>query len=186
MISSSFPSSVLDDTPTSPNSVPLTKEHDDADSDQHHTSGWLRKRSTKFYCFSTWKPRYFVIRGHFLFRYSHPNDSQHKGAPIDLTEVTVDVTDPANHAIRLSTLSKDWIVAADDDAEMSSWIAGIKRAQQIAVKASLGHTVESPTSQSYNAIGRSAVTQRQRRYERDQEHDAVVNPYAVAATVSIH
>jgi hypothetical protein len=127
-------------------------------------SGYMLKRGYRFGnlltccpsccgCSPTWKKRFFVIRGGFLFRFtSSTRTARPKGTPIPLSDATIDVVresdddDNVNEDVSLllcvSTIRKEYIFRTDTTEKRDEWVKRLRIAKQISIKVSLGHVKE--------------------------------------------
>jgi len=107
--------------------------------------GWLLKKSVTIFCLPTWKKRYCIIKGGYLFKFASPASSSPKGLPIPMYGSSVSLLDTTVsskqvlYPFQLNTLLKTYDFAANDGGLADSWADAIDKAKQIAIKQAMGH-----------------------------------------------
>jgi hypothetical protein len=131
-----------------------------------YCDGYLFKHGVTYGCWPTWKRRYCIVKGGFLFKFSSPNSSKPKGTPIPLTDCEIDGVDlPAAAAaaakkadpsanvqhtlygVRLSTLIHEYTFGCVSEEERSHWIRKLRTHKQLAIKQMMGHAPVSADEQ---------------------------------------
>eukprot|EP00949_MAST-11_sp_MAST-11-sp1_P003653 g3653.t1 len=121
----------------------------------HEKSGFLLKMSSPMLleipclpeccgCRTTWKKRYWVLRGGFLFRFSDVH-GRAKGVPIAIKDAHIgtieynDFAEDPSTLIQISTMRKDYILRAMTRAKRDEWIEALRLSREHAIKVGLGH-----------------------------------------------
>lgn len=157
-----------------PGSVAHSIESPSAESlsDECLHSGWMSKRGYKIGCIPTWKRRFFILKGVYVFKFESPVGTGPKGAPIPVLGLTATIgpIDPKpsehNHTMMLSTLRKEYVVGAGSNEELVAWIDAFARAKSISIKQQLGHA---PLSASDEYANRSGALLTQKRLDQETE-----------------
>jgi len=135
-------------------------------------SGWLGKRGYTLHCLPTWKRRFCILKGQYLFKFDSPTADHPKGAPIPVLGITCTLgpVDPKpsdhSHTMTLSTLRKDYVMGAASREELQAWMDVIAVAKNRAIKQQLGHL---PLSESDAFANRSGDLLTQKRLDRETD-----------------
>ena len=135
----------------------------------------------------TWKQRYLILCGSFLYKFKDQASEVPKGAPFPLETITVDpiasgrslpelgTLPPGFSSIfSVSTLRRQHYYAVADDEEAIVWIRSIKDARQETITRNMGHAVGMPYSSSwkyFDSLGRGLVKSKERIRERMDEYN---------------
>lgn len=82
-------------------------------------AGFLFKLGVTYGCWPTWKKRYCIVKGGFLFKYSSPSSSKPKGTPIPITDCEID-------ACELPAAAAQAAAALDSSAGVGGELFGIR------------------------------------------------------------
>lgn len=91
-------------------------------------SGWLEKKGFKCGCFPSWKRRWMILQGGYIFKFEGTNSKKPTGLPIPVLDITAGVApiDPkakggAHHAIlHISTLRREYIFGSDSQDDLQN------------------------------------------------------------------
>ena len=171
--------------------APEARKNGDDEDDQTVFSGFMLKRGFRFGnllaccpaccgCAPTWKRRFFVMRGGYLFKFaSDKRTARPKGTPIPLADAYIDAAaattgnddggddeealaaaasagmDLADHrrTILISTIRKEYTLRAETVARRDEWIRRLRHAKQIAIKVSLGHAKQTRADRDATRAG---------------------------------
>ena len=134
--------------------------------------GWMSKRGYKVGCIPSWKRRWFILRGGYLFKYDSPMGSSPKGSPIPILGLTwtMGPVDPKpsehSHTITLSTLRREYVLGAGSAEELQGWIDDITAAKSLVIKQGLGHA---PVSEGDEFAARAGEFLTQKRLDRETD-----------------
>ena len=144
-------------------------------------SGYLRKRSRHVLwhmllprcCKDTWKSRFFVLAGTYLFRYSSEHGSSPKGVPLPMDacsfrSATAEEEDeaaavgqvPRGVGFVVSTVRKEYHLRADTAAERAQWLRVFQTTKARAIKERLGHATANPKHAVANRAGATLFAKR--------------------------
>lgn len=142
-------------------------------------SSWLEKKNDSFLslfcpCSSpSWKPRYFILIGNFLFRFREETSSRPKGVPIPIDSATVSLDTEHENCFRVYTVRKNYIIRAKSKNEAISWINAVNERKAQVIKENLGHSHSLPAVKKVNGIASSLF---QTRLDKDKLTDDTMNP----------
>ena len=167
-------------------------------------SGYLRKRSRHILwhmllprcCKDTWKSRFFVLTGTYLFRYSSENGSSPKGVPLPMDacsfrSATSEEEDeaaavgqvPRGVGFVVSTVRKEYHLRADTAAERDQWLRVFQATKQRAIKERLGHATANPKHAVANKAGAALFAKRVEDDAKDGGASAAISPASVEMSV---
>lgn len=114
--------------------------------------------------FEAYKPRYFVLIGNYLYRFSSEESESVKGVPIPIDGVAVKTL--GNCSIEVSTIRKTYILKLASEDEAAQWVDAIKQRKLAAIKENMGHAYVDPSIQRINNIS-SKLFDKRLQYDRD-------------------
>ena len=146
-------------------------------------SGYMHKRGYRFSnlltccpsccgCGPTWKKRFFVLRGGFLFRFtSNTRTARSKGTPIPLTDATFvcNAEMENNTSLSVLTVRKDYVLRAETTEQRNEWLNKLRTAKQISIKVRLGHALDSSVDRRAREAGERLCSAGARREKRENE-----------------
>eukprot|EP00455_Lapot_gusevi_P052632 TRINITY_DN803_c0_g1_i15.p1 TRINITY_DN803_c0_g1~~TRINITY_DN803_c0_g1_i15.p1 ORF type:complete len:190 (-),score=24.23 TRINITY_DN803_c0_g1_i15:79-648(-) len=146
-------------------------------------NGYLWKRGYKYNCIPTWKRRYCIIKGGYLFKYSSPQGKRPKGSPISITdcefeEFQANVRPDANRSaedgdasfgIHISSLTREWVFGADSAEIRQQWIAAFQHAKHVSIKQMMGHVPITSDAKFAHQVGDYLVNQKMKREAMQNE-----------------
>jgi len=133
----------------------------------------------------SWKQRYLVLCGSFLYKFNDETAEVPKGSPFDMETIAVKTIDgtlpelstlPPNFSsvFSVSTFQKHHYYAVMDQEEALIWIRTLKEARQEIIKRNMGHSSGMPYPQSwayFDSLGRSLVKSKQRIRQRMEDYN---------------
>lgn len=144
--------------------------------------GFLQKRNTSLIvqiapcCVKKWKPRYFVVLGGYLYRYSSYPQGKAKGFPIPLDactirvleegDVTLDPGDEYPSCFEVSMIRKQYIFKASSSTECREWVSALKARKLQSIKEGLGHA---PLNPAIRALNSKSAKKFNRRIDLDRK-----------------
>ena len=118
-----------------------------------HT-GYLSKHGFAYGCWPSWKQRYCIVTGGFLFKYVNPHGREPKGTPLALTDCDIDEVDLPTSAktpdgaqlmgIRCRSLTRETLFGAPSAESRATWIRVLRAHKQLVIKQLMGHAPMSP------------------------------------------
>ena len=162
-----------------------------------YKSGHLMKRSTSVWVsilpvwlssclgLETWKKRYFVVVGGYLYKFSDDLAEKIKGTPVPLESCTIrelrydeqkpelheenDAYGPLPYCFELAMLRKKVMLQAQDARESRSWCTALKNRRSLAIRENLGHSPLDPRVKALNAKAKNMCDYKlQREAEESQ------------------
>ena len=158
-------------------------------------SGYMHKRGYRFSnlltccpsccgCGPTWKKRFFVLRGGFLFRFtSNSRTARPKGTPIPLTDATFGVvrkedmedsttaSEDLSLFLSVSTIRKEYVFRAETPERRNEWLNKLRTAKQMSIKVSLGHATQSSVDKRAREAGERMFSAGIRRERHAMDHE---------------
>mmetsp|Transcript_16061 Transcript_16061/g.18174 ORF Transcript_16061/g.18174 Transcript_16061/m.18174 type:complete len:181 (+) Transcript_16061:231-773(+) len=133
----------------------------------------------------TWRQRFLVLRGKYLFRFTKENEERLKGTPIPLEAISATAVNEqydeegeiVPYAFRVSTIRKTYVFAVSTVEERDQWVREIQRAKNMAIKKNLGHAKVSSWEKRSNIVGKKLY---------DQAIDREVRRHDMASHVAIY
>lgn len=142
-------------------------------------TGWLQKKHEPWcslcgVCKPTWKKRFVILKGDYLFRFASPTSKAAKGVPIAIQTSTIKALTHQGsqggelfpRTFQISTITKEYLFAAETTDERDDWVRRLLRAKGMVIKQSLGHAPVASSDKSANKTG-SYLVQRRARSARD-------------------
>lgn len=137
----------------------------------------------------TWKQRYLILCGSFLYKFKDQTSEVPKGSPFTLDNISVDTVSSRGASIpelgslppgfasvfTVSTLRRQHYYAVADQEEAALWTRSIKEARQESITRNMGHAsaVPYPKAWSYfDSLGRGLVKSKERIHKRMEEFNA--------------
>jgi PH domain len=115
-----------------------------------HT-GWVGKRGSRCICLATWKPRFLILKGAYLFKYASDEADVPIGAPIPIVDAKwqrIESDDPARpHGFSMTLVRKRYMFSVGSNEEVTEWLRVLSDQRIIAYKQMMGHL---PCSQDDN------------------------------------
>eukprot|EP00467_Chlorarachnion_reptans_P020930 CAMPEP_0114503680 /NCGR_PEP_ID=MMETSP0109-20121206/9782_1 /TAXON_ID=29199 /ORGANISM="Chlorarachnion reptans, Strain CCCM449" /LENGTH=161 /DNA_ID=CAMNT_0001681735 /DNA_START=232 /DNA_END=714 /DNA_ORIENTATION=- len=107
-------------------------------------SGWLYKyKSGTCGMCPSWRRRWVVLQGGYLFKFENKDSKKPKGLPISVTESQISIdgseSDDLRKIMRISSIAKQQLFYAEDNSEILRWLSAIQTAKNQAIKQRLGH-----------------------------------------------
>eukprot|EP00658_Telonema_sp_P-2_P027864 TRINITY_DN21454_c0_g1_i1.p2 TRINITY_DN21454_c0_g1~~TRINITY_DN21454_c0_g1_i1.p2 ORF type:complete len:141 (+),score=49.26 TRINITY_DN21454_c0_g1_i1:198-620(+) len=103
-------------------------------SDNAAKVGYLEKEGSSSLCSCTkpsFKLRFVVIKGQYVFKFRSPEDKNPVGRPIGL--LGAKIAEKTATSFRLATIPKDYVFKASSNEELEAWIQAINQQTQLAV-----------------------------------------------------
>ena len=123
---------------------------------------WLKKILSSWFCpnsFSpTWKPRYLVSLGKYLYRFKNEQSSNPKGTPIDIQRMQANIVSLSGSqnedmeilpktlprgctaVFKVSIFGKEQYFAVSDKEEALTWTSSIQQGRQETITRIMGHS----------------------------------------------
>lgn len=117
-------------------------------------------------CSFTWKRRYFVVKGGYLFRFGKAGAAKPKGTPIPLDGATIGAApddEGDETCLEVSTVRKSCILRAPSVEERDEWIRLLRVAKRQAIKVSMGHVHLADDERTAADLGAEMVQAQLRR-----------------------
>jgi len=132
--------------------------------------GYLSKLGTSCGCFPTWRRRYFILKGAYLFKYESERGAKPKGMPIPICDAQWETVqyEGKQFCFKISTVRKEYFLLASNYDDMTSWFSYLKSQKVIAIKQSLGHLPMSDDDRYANAAGDFLCKKKLQDAERDE------------------
>lgn len=135
-----------------------------------------------FYLAPRWKPRYMVLLGSYLYKYSAKQDAEKserlpKGAPISVEAIDVNVLEPkelpwlpnlpngCEYIVSMQSVSSTTYFAVSDREQAQVWVNSMREAKQEAIKRRMGHSPNGSYPQSwayFDSLGKDLVKRKAR------------------------
>jgi len=162
---------------------------------------WVSSISFLSFLCPSWKHRYLILCGSFLYKFSTATSPDPKGSPFDLESVeagiaSTDFVDAASQLgsgyralVTVSTLRKQHVYAVANAEEARVWMQSIDQAKQEAITRRMGHAnhVPYPTRWKHlDALGRSLVKSKERirgRMESSQMREMEMSSFATGGSL---
>jgi hypothetical protein len=131
----------------------------------------------------SWKPRFLVQIGGYLYKFENDSSKTPKGSPIPVDAVDVHIFNdlsqlktvlPANYStvICISSLRKESYFALPTKQEAQVWLNTIQQARQENVRRKMGHAAGVPYPHQYwDTLGESLCKTKDRIRQRVQESE---------------
>lgn len=137
----------------------------------------------------SWKQRYLILCGSFLYKFKNQVSETPKGSPFDLEGIDVDIVDSSNASTRqefgglppgftcifsVSTLRRTHYYAVADKEEALLWVRNLHEARQETITRNMGHAGTKPYPQSwsyFDSLGRNLVKSKERIRERMNDYN---------------
>eukprot|EP00538_Stauroneis_constricta_P005179 CAMPEP_0119546920 /NCGR_PEP_ID=MMETSP1352-20130426/1154_1 /TAXON_ID=265584 /ORGANISM="Stauroneis constricta, Strain CCMP1120" /LENGTH=255 /DNA_ID=CAMNT_0007591687 /DNA_START=27 /DNA_END=794 /DNA_ORIENTATION=+ len=142
---------------------------------------WIRSISFLRFLCPSWKQRYIILCGAFLYKFSSTTSKEPKGSPFEIRSVevsgaSIDHVDGASQLgpgygaiVTVSTLRRQHVYAVANKQEAQLWIRSIEEAKQAAITHQMGHAnhIPYPTRWKHlDALGSNLVKSKERIKER--------------------
>lgn len=129
----------------------------------------------------SWKQRYLILCGSFLYKFRDESSKIPKGAPFEVSTVVAEVVRTGNCTyagplppgfdaiVSVSTLRRKHFYAVRDIEEALLWVRSLQESKQEAITRSMGHAAHVPYPKSWNyfdSLARSLVKSKDRIRER--------------------
>mmetsp|Transcript_11216 Transcript_11216/g.26952 ORF Transcript_11216/g.26952 Transcript_11216/m.26952 type:complete len:235 (+) Transcript_11216:33-737(+) len=129
----------------------------------------------------SWKQRYLISCGSYLYKFKDQQSKSPKGCPFELASMTVDLVPKENSphigalppgfdaVISVSTLRRKHYYAVRDREEAMLWVRSLQEAKQAVITRNLGHDKHMPYPQSwkhFDSLAASLVKSKERIKER--------------------
>lgn len=123
--------------------------------------------------FDAYKPRYFVLIGNYLYRFSSEHSESVKGVPIPVDGVAVRTI--GDCSFEVSTIRKLYIIKVASDEDAMQWVDAIKQRKLATIKENLGHAYVDPSIKRMNNIS-SKMFDKRLQTDRDLGGSKEKNP----------
>jgi hypothetical protein len=132
-------------------------------------------------CLPSWKQRYLILCGSFLYKYKDQSSQVPKGEPFHVETATAKIVmkeysphvgslPPGFDTIfSVSTMRRKHYYAVRDNEEAMIWIRSMQQARQEAITRNMGHAQHVPYPKSwqyFDSLGKSLVKSKERIKER--------------------
>ena len=129
----------------------------------------------------SWKQRYLILCGSFLYKFSNQASTVPKGSPLHVETVDVKIArddilpelsrlPPGyNSVFSVSTLRKSHFYAVADNDEALTWLRSLHEARQETITRNLGHAANMPYPKAwayFDSLGKSLLRSKERIQER--------------------
>jgi len=133
----------------------------------------------------SWKERYLVLCGSYLYKFKDRFSDTPKGSPFDIETITIDILKTTGQDRNLSeignlpvgytkiftvsTLRRRHYYAVSDSEEASLWLRSLREARQESITRNMGHASNVPYPPSwkhFDALGKDLVKSKDRIRER--------------------
>lgn len=136
------------------------------------------------FCRPSWKQRYLILCGSFLYKFKDQSSKVPKGEPfhVETSNVKIVKTDQSPHVGSLppgfsiifcvSTLRRKHYYAVRDTEEAMLWIRSMQEARQETITRNMGHSNHVPYPKSwqyFDSLGKSLVKSKERIKERMED-----------------
>mmetsp|Transcript_10129 Transcript_10129/g.10850 ORF Transcript_10129/g.10850 Transcript_10129/m.10850 type:complete len:264 (+) Transcript_10129:20-811(+) len=142
----------------------------------------------------SWKERYLILCGSYLYKYKNRSSSVPKGSPFDIESISVDIihTDNNNNSdstilsaigqlpvgytsiFVVSTVRRKHYYAVSNTEETMIWVRSINDARQDVITKNMGHATNIPYPPAWNyfdTLGKSLVKSKTRIKNRMEQYD---------------
>jgi len=133
----------------------------------------------------TWKQRYLILCGSFLYKFKDQTSEVPKGSPFALETVNVDIFTDSNpefgnlppgftSIFSVSTLRRQHHYAVADLDEARVWIRSIREARQETITRNMGHAAAMPYPNAwsyFDSLGRGLIKSKDRIREKMDEYN---------------
>lgn len=123
--------------------------------------------------FPPYKPRFLVLIGNFLYRYSSEHSDSVKGVPIPIDGVTVKSLGECSFEV--ATIRKTYTIKVSSADEVAQWVDAIRQRKLAAIKESMGHAHVDPSIKRINRVA-AFLFDRRLQGDRDLAGSSVKNP----------
>eukprot|EP00658_Telonema_sp_P-2_P027865 TRINITY_DN21454_c0_g1_i2.p1 TRINITY_DN21454_c0_g1~~TRINITY_DN21454_c0_g1_i2.p1 ORF type:complete len:155 (+),score=55.43 TRINITY_DN21454_c0_g1_i2:198-662(+) len=140
-------------------------------SDNAAKVGYLEKEGSSSLCSCTkpsFKLRFVVIKGQYVFKFRSPEDKNPVGRPIGL--LGAKIAEKTATSFRLATIPKDYVFKASSNEELEAWIQAINQQTQLVIKQSKGHAEIPASEEQSNQLAFKQLDQRHRLAAQEAQH----------------
>ena len=156
--------------------------------------------SSLFGLIPSWKERYLILCGSYLYKYQDRSSSVPKGSPFDIETINTDIIHIHNDILSdvqigdlptgytsifvVSTLRRKHYYAVSNNEEAMIWVRSINDARQEAITMNMGHATNVPYPSSwkyFNTLGKSLVKSKIRiknRMEQSQLNEMEMTEFS--------
>lgn len=99
-------------------------------------------------CFQTWKPRFILLLGNFLYRFENENDKFPKGLPIKINNIQIKIISTTE--FRIISLRKEYQLKFETPDLCNLWLSFLKERQYLSIKEEMGHIEIDPKIKKIN------------------------------------
>jgi len=139
----------------------------------------------------SWKQRYLILCGSYLYKFKDETSPVPKGAPFDVETLSASSTNSTDGSeeVRLaefgnippgytsiftvSTLRRKHYYAVSDNEEAMMWIRSLQQARQETITRNMGHSASMPYPKSwsyFDSLGKGLVKSKERVKERLEDY----------------
>jgi hypothetical protein len=142
-------------------------------------SGYCEKKNNSLWAywfpcwFETWKKRFFVLVGNYLYRFSSEDGEGIKGVPIPLECATVNYK--GGSTFEVSMIRKVYQIRAQSDQDAADWVNAINTRKYEAIRENMGHAPLDAAVKRANKVA-DFLFSKKLQMDRDMAEANVSNP----------
>ena len=141
--------------------------------------GYAEKKSNSIWSFllpwffPSFKTRFFVLIGSYLFRYGSESDEKTKGVPIPIeqSEIKALEDDETGASFQISIIRKTYVIRCESKAECVDWVNKLRMRRASAIRESLGHAPLSESVKRVNQVAQKLFTLKIEKEREDFERE---------------